>query len=223
MLESQDYWIGLVGIAAFAITGVLAVIPKGIDIFGAAILGMLTAVGGGTIRDVILGVPVFWATDSTYITVSLVAGVTAFWAKDLFSQVKIHRLMLYIDGFGAAMFAISSVSKTWHLDFGRPMSPVILGVVTAVGGGLIRDTLANRPNLLMTSHELYLTPVLLGCVVFAGVLRWFPELETSASLFCIALIFILRSTAIYFQWGVPRFLVAKPSSNRQTRSSTDGK
>lgn len=213
MQETLSYWLGQVGIAAFAITAVLAVLPKGVDIFGATILGMLTALGGGTLRDIVLGVPVFWATDATYLLVSALAAALAFFAKDLFGRRGVHRSMLYLDGLGVAMFAILAMGKTWHLEFGRPASPIILGVVTAVGGGLIRDTLANRRNLLMTSHDLYLTPVLFGCGCFGVVLRFFPDQESWGALFSMAVIFTIRSLAIHFSWSVPSFLVARRSLN----------
>ena len=211
MYETLIYWIGMAGIAAFAITGVLAVLPKSVDIFGAIVIGMLTAVGGGTLRDLVLGVPVFWSIDALYIWVAIIASLVAFWAKGLFSRSEILRLVLYLDGLGVALFAIQGTSKAWELDFGLPVTPVVLGIVTAIGGGIIRDVLAQRPNLLMTSHELYLVPITLGCILYASALYAFPQLDALWSILGPICIFGLRSAAIYWNVGVPKCLVATPA------------
>lgn len=200
----------MLGIAVFAITGVLAVLPKGVDIFGATVIGMLTAVGGGTLRDLVLGVPVFWSIDALYIWVAITASVIAFWAKELFSRSEILRLILYLDGLGVALFATQGTSKAWDLGFGLPVTPVVLGIVTAIGGGLIRDVLARRPNLLMTSHELYLTPVAIGCILYAVALSTMPQMDALWAMLAPLSIFGLRSAAIYWNVGVPSCLISKP-------------
>lgn len=211
MYETLIYWIGMAGIAVFAITGVLAVLPKGVDLFGATVIGMLTALGGGTLRDLILGVPVFWSIDALYIWVAIAASISAFWAKELFSRSEILRLILYLDGLGVALFSIQGTSKAWDLDFGLPVTPVVLGIVTAIGGGLIRDVLAGRPNLLMTSHELYLTPVAFGCILYAAALSTMPQMDALWAILAPLCIFGLRSAAIYWNVGVPNCLVSKPA------------
>jgi uncharacterized membrane protein YeiH len=119
-LNALTYWVGMAGTAAFAVTAVLAVAPRGIDFFGATVLGIITAIGGGTIRDIILDVPVFWAADLAYIWVALAASLAAFAANSLFTRREIYSLMLYIDGLGASLFAIAATDKVWALDFGRP-------------------------------------------------------------------------------------------------------
>lgn len=124
---------------SFAVTAVLAVrADKDFDLFAALVLGFITAVGGGTIRDVIIDAPVFWGKDLAYVWVALGASAAAFYGRKLFTERHIYSLMLYVDGLGAAMFGIQAVAKVWDLDFGVPVAPVILGVVTAIGGGLIR-------------------------------------------------------------------------------------
>ncbi|MFQ3224279.1 MAG: putative membrane protein YeiH [Lentimonas sp.] len=206
--ESLIYWIGLAGIAVFAVTGVLAVLPKGVDLFGATVIGMLTALGGGTLRDLVLDVSVFWSIDSLYVWVALFASFITFLGKGLLSRAEIFRLMLYLNGLGVALFSIQAASQVWALNFGPPVTPVVLGVVTAVGGGLMRDVLAGRPNLLMTSHELYLTPVTLGCVLYSVSLYCMPDLESILAIVCVAFIFAFRSAAIYWNLGVPKCLVS---------------
>ena len=101
-MESFNYWIGMVGIFAFSATAVLAVAEKSVDFFGATILGIITAVGGGTIRDIIMDQPVFWSIDVTYIWVAIGASAVVFWTESLFTRKEIYALMLYLDGFGIA-------------------------------------------------------------------------------------------------------------------------
>jgi uncharacterized membrane protein YeiH len=207
-LETLIYWIGMAGIVAFAVTAVLALAPRGIDFFSAVVLGIITAIGGGTMRDLILDVPVFWGADLNYIWVALGASVAAFAAHSLFSRKEIYSLMLYVDGFGAALFAIQAVDKVWGLGFGLPLAPIILGVVTAIGGGLIRDVLAGRQTLLMTS-ELYATPVLFGCTLYVVLLHLIPEYRFISAVGCCLFIFGIRAAAIHWQLAVPDWLITK--------------
>ena len=207
-METLSFWIGMAGTVAFAVTAVLAVAPKGIDIFGACVMGIITAIGGGTVRDVILDVPVFWSTELNYIWVALGASLAAFAANSLFTRKEIHSLMLYIDGLGVALFAIQAVDKVWDLGFGLPLAPIILGIVTAIGGGLIRDVLAGRPTLLM-SRELYATPVLIGSTLYVVLLYLLPEYRFICAIGCLTCIFAIRAAAIHWQLSVPGWLTTK--------------
>ena len=207
-METLIYWIGMAGIVAFAVTAVLALAPRGIDFFSAVVLGIITAIGGGTMRDLILDVPIFWGADLNYIWVALGASVAAFAAHSLFSRKEIYSLMLYVDGFGAALFAIQAVDKVWGLGFGLPLAPIILGVVTAIGGGLIRDVLAGRQTLLMTS-ELYATPVLFGCTLYVVLLHLIPEYRFISAVGCCLFIFGIRAAAIHWQLPIPDWLITK--------------
>lgn len=210
-MQSFSYWIGMAGITAFAVTAVLVLAPKGIDLFSAIVLGIITAVGGGTIRDLILDVPVFWSVDLNYLWVAIGASLVTFFAESLLTRRVIFRLMLYIDGFGAALFAIQTVDKSWAMNFGRPLAPVILGIVTAIGGGLLRDVLAGRQTLLMT-RELYATPVLIGCTLYVALLAWVPDHRSAAAIGCIGIIFALRAAAIRWDLTVPHWLMTKAKS-----------
>jgi uncharacterized membrane protein YeiH len=206
------YLVSMSATAAFAITAVLAVSPRGIDLFGAIVLGIITAIGGGTLRDMMLDVPIFWATDLSYIWVALAASIVAFWADYLFTRKEIYSLLLYLDGFGVAMFAIEGAGKVWGLGFGWPLGPVILGVITAIGGGLIRDLLAGRQTLLMT-RELYAIPVLLGCTLFVLILAYFPQYQHVGAVGCAIFIFALRAAAIHWRLRVPDWLAISAKAN----------
>ena len=116
--------------------------------------------------------------------------------------------MLYIDGFGAALFAIQGADKASSLNFGLPVAPVILGVITAIGGGLIRDVLAGRKTLIM-SHELYAIPVTLGCCAYVLILNFLPQYAVEGSVLCMLGIFGLRAAAIYWDLRVPKLFITK--------------
>ena len=144
-METFSYMMGMAGTVAFSVTAVLALAPKRIDLLAAIVLGIITAIGGGTVRDLIIGVPVFWGADLNYIWVALASSIAGFAAHSYFTRKQVYSLMLYFDGCGVSLFAIEAVDKVWDLGFGLPLAPVLLGVVTAIGGGLIRDVLAGRP------------------------------------------------------------------------------
>ena len=211
VVDSISHWIGLAGTVAFAVTAVLAVAPKGIDLFGATVMGIITAIGGGTTRDIIMEQPVFWAADVTYIWVALGASVAAFVAQSFFTRNEIYSLMLYVDGLGVALFAIQATHKVWDLRFGWPLGPVLLGIVTAIGGGLIRDVLAGRQTLLM-QRQLYAIPVFLGCTLFVVLLEFLPEYRFFISTGCALFIFGLRAAAIHWDLSVPDWLATKPKT-----------
>ena len=212
-LESIEFWIGIAGTVAFAVTAVLAVAPKGIDLFGVLVLGVITAIGGGTLRDVIIDAPVFWGVDLTYVWVAVAASFAAFSAQSLFTKKEVYTLMLYLDAVGVALFGIQATAKVWDLGFGLPLAPVLLGVVTAIGGGLIRDVLAGRQNLLM-KRELYAIPALLGCIAFTLVLKYLPEQRLMGQLACGIGIFAFRAAAIHWNLTVPDWLATKTKEQR---------
>jgi uncharacterized membrane protein YeiH len=203
-----EYLLGMVGIVAFAVTAVLTVIPKGIELFGACVMGVITAVGGGTIRDLILDVPVFWAGDQAYLWVALGASVVAFRANRFMGRRRIYQLMLYLDALGVSLFAIQAMQKVMDLNFGLPLAPIVLGVLTAIGGGLLRDMLADSPTLLMTS-EVYAIPITLGCVLYLLLATMLPNQTVVVGLLCTVLIFAFRSAAIYWNLTLARWMTTR--------------
>jgi len=207
-MDEINFWIGVIATMAFAVTGVLAIADRGVDLFGVLVLGLITAIGGGTIRDIIVGAPIFWADNQIYVWLALGASVLTFFAESFFTQPQIYRWMLYIDGFGAALFGIQGANKAWDMSFGLPVAPVILGVITAIGGGLLRDILAGRKTLLM-SHELYAIPVTLGCCAYVLVLNFIPQYALEGSVTCMLGIFGLRAAAIHWDLRVPKMLITK--------------
>lgn len=202
------YAIELTGTAVFAMTGVLAVSRRGLDVVGALVLGAVTAVGGGTIRDLLMRYPIFWFGDFNYLWAALAGAVFAFFLSAVARNAS--RGLLYLDGLGAALFAIAATDKALvGAALPGPIA-VILGVVTGIGGGLLRDVLAGRPTLLM-SREIYATPIVLGCTLHV-LLRDVALVAPQAALVSTIFIFAFRATAIWFHLEMPAALVQHHSS-----------
>jgi uncharacterized membrane protein YeiH len=202
------YYFEIVGTAVFAITGVLAVTRKGLDVFGALVLGIVTALGGGTVRDLIIGVPPFWINDFNYVWAAAAGALAAFSIGSLFRNT--FRGLLYLDAVGAALFAVTAADKVLSLHLSAPVA-VTMGVLTGIGGGLIRDVLAGRPTLLM-SRDIYATPILLGCIAFVSLHDVAP-LVPYAALIGIAIIFGVRAFAIYRHLEMPAWLTHRDSDS----------
>lgn len=194
--------ITVLGTAAFALSAVLAALNKKVDIFTVVVLGVVTAVGGGTIRDCILDEPVFWSQDISYITIACLASVCGFFLFPLLKMSLVNKLYLYIDALAIAMFGIQGTEKAWSLGFGLPVAPAILGIITAVGGGVVRDTLLQRPSLLL-NKELYAIPVALGCFLYSIFLSLAPENSYLGALMCAGLVVYLRHLSIQKNVSVP--------------------
>ena len=203
-VEELSFWVAMAGTVAFASSAVLSVAEKKVDLFAAVVLGIITAVGGGTIRDIILDVPVFWSTDLSYIWVAMVASCATFTAFKFFSTHSVHQLFLYVDAVAVAMFAIQATAKVWDHNFGVPLAPILLGITTSIGGGLIRDVLVGQDTLLL-SRDLYAVPITIGCVLFTLVLAFADEFRSHGAIACILVTFGIRAGAIRFDWRIPEW------------------
>src|SRR5688572_14382619 len=168
----SPYLVEMIGIAVFAISGVLAVSRRGLDVVGAVMLGIVTAIGGGTLRDLILDVQPFWIADFNYVWAACLGALAAFFIGAGFRS-RMNEV-LYLDGLGAALFAIAAANKVLVLT-GSPPVAVTMAVLTGIGGGLIRDILAGRPTLLM-SRDIYATPILIGSILFVTLRGLAPDL-----------------------------------------------
>ncbi len=168
----------------------------------------MTAIGGGTIRDMVLDAPVFWSMDPNYIWVALIASLVTVYAYRFARQESVYRLMLYTDGLGVALFANQGANKAWGLGFGLPVGPVILGVVTAVGGGIIHDVLAGQPTLLM-SRDIYAFSVSVGCALYVLLLYLVPEHSTVSGVVCATLIFAMRAAVIRWDLRLPDWVMVQ--------------
>jgi uncharacterized membrane protein YeiH len=197
------YQLQMIGTAVFAVTGVLAVNRRGLDVFGAGVLGIVTALGGGTLRDVVLGVPVFWLHDVNYLWMAIAAAAVAFFADRRVRST--YTLLLYLDGLGAALFGVQATEKVLGLQHGATVA-VAMGILTSIGGGLVRDVLAGRPTLLM-SRDIYATPILIGCTGFV-LARLFTSHHTWLVVAVVALMFSIRASAIHWHVSMPGWLTS---------------
>jgi uncharacterized membrane protein YeiH len=193
---------GIMGIAVFTITGVLAGAKKGMDLFGIVIIGVITALGGGTLRDLILEVPIFWINNNLYIAIALSAAIVAFFlAKPLWGS---YRTLLLLDGLGVALFNVQAIDKTLAYGF-NPAIAVIMGIITGITGGIIRDLLTGNPSLILR-QELYATPILIGGVFYIMWLTWLPDVPLG-SVCAILIVFAIRSAAIKWDLRYPHWLL----------------
>ncbi len=197
-IQTLDY----IGTAVFAISGALAAGRKQMDVFGVVVLAMVTAVGGGTIRDMMLdNGAVFWLQATEYIwIVSGAAAVTMLVEKT--TRVSSYRWLEFFDAAGLAVFTIIGVAKAQANGLSVEIS-LVFGVMTGTFGGLIRDVLANDvPHLLR--REIYATASLSGglCLV---TLDYFGVTPLTAILTAMAVVFGVRMAALFFKLSLPVF------------------
>ncbi|QTL36832.1 MULTISPECIES: trimeric intracellular cation channel family protein [Pseudoalteromonas] len=161
------HWFDLLGVMVFAISGTLIAYSKHMDGFGVVVLATVTGIGGGTIRDVILDVPVFWLHDSSYFIAIFSAVAVSIWTLNRQKQIPTQYLQI-ADAFGLAFFAVMGVQKA--LNIGMPdTTAVIMGVLTGCFGGVIRDVLAREIPLLLKG-ELYAITCILGGIVYTQLI-----------------------------------------------------
>ena len=195
------HWIDLLGVAVFAVSGTLMAYKKHMDGFGVVVLASVTAIGGGTLRDMILDLPVFWVQDPSYFYAIIVAAFTTIiWLRTK-NTFPLHYL-LFADAIGLAFFNMMGLQKA--LSYGAsPLIAIALGTMTGVFGGLIRDVICREIPLVLKG-ELYATACIMGgaayiCVLMAG-------LNTLSSMligFCVTL--ALRLGAMRWHWHLPVF------------------
>ncbi|MGP3698862.1 trimeric intracellular cation channel family protein [Rhodobacter sp. NSM] len=188
----------LASAVVFAITGALVASRKQMDIVGFLWLGMVTGVGGGTLRDLLLGVPVFWVVNPLPVALCLAAAALVHFSAHLVHSR--YRLLLYLDAFGMALVTIAGTAK--GLDAGAgPLVAVVMGVITAAVGGILRDTLGQEPSILLR-REVYVSASAAGALLFVLVLAAdLPRLWAMATGLIAA--FGIRSLAIRLDWSLP--------------------
>ena len=197
----------IVGTIAFAISGAVVGIQKKMDIFGVAILAMTTAVGGGIIRDVILNVtPPAAFRDPACTLVAIATGIIVFYfVKHHFKPHRVtfyEELLLFMDSIGLGIFTVIGVETAYlHAARVNVYLAVFVGVVTGVGGGIMRDLFAGNTPYVFTKH-FYACASLIGAILCA--LSW-PLLGQAASMLIgAAVILVLRLLASHYRWSLPK-------------------
>ena len=188
-------------IAVSAISGVLAARGKQVDLFGVIVLAVVTAFGGGTVRDLLLGdTPVAWLRDPYYLVNAVAAALGAFFVSRLFASLR--RELLIADAFALALFTILGTRKALAFEMVAPVA-IALGVVTGVAGGILRDVLTGEiPLVFRPQIYLYATAALAGATVFIG-LRYLTVGDQRNMLASTGVILVLRLFAIRWKVGLP--------------------
>ena len=194
------YLLDMIGTAAFAISGALAGVRREMDLLGVVVLGTVTAIGGGTLRDIILGsTPPFSFVDETYFIVSVVMSLIVFYLFRLFD--KFGEPLIFFDAVGLGTFVVIGCQKAHMFHIG-PVGAVILGVMTATAGGIIRDMLSGRIPMIL-QREVYASACIVGGVLMVVMLRF--EVNPVLTLVLPAfLVTMIRLLANYYNWSLPK-------------------
>ena len=197
----------LVAAGVFAVTGALVASRKEMDLLGFLWLGVITGIGGGTLRDLLLGLPVFWVVDPTPVALCLVvAGLAHFTAHLVSSR---YRLLLYLEACGMALVTIAGAAK--GLDAGAgPLVALVMGVITASFGGILRDLLGQEPSIVLR-RDIYVSASAAGAGVFLAALWAGLPREVAMAVGLVAAA-VIRCAAIWFNWSLP---VYRPRRGRE--------
>ena len=210
-LHSLYNFLDLAGTFAFAISGALAAKLRGMDLFGICVIAFIVACGGGIIRDLCIGaIPPAGLTNWKYLAVAIAAaGITI----GLYSFVKLLKQpVLLFDAMGLSLFAVTGAQKS--LAYGHNMEvAVLLGITTAVGGGVLRDILVNRVPVIF-EKEIYASAALVGTliVVLGNYLNWLSS--DWVSLIALIVCFGLRLLALRYHWNLPVYSNDKMPSDK---------
>lgn len=199
---SVQHALDLIGIFVFAISGALLAVRKNFDVFGIAVLAEVTALGGGLFRDLVIGaVPPAAFTDLGYFLTPLLAAALVF-----FLHPQVERIQTGVNVFDAAglgLFCVAGTTKAYEYGLNLTSSAA-LGLATAVGGGVLRDMLANEvPSLLRWDCDLYAVPAAIGSTMVALCIH-FRALDGFTTALAAVTAFVLRLLAMQYHWRAPR-------------------
>ena len=190
----------LIGTFMFAISGAMLGIRQRMDLFGVLVLAFLTAVFGGVLRDLLIGaVPPAAIGSWYYLVLALTAGLLTFWCHELLARLQ--QPVIFFDAAGLGIFAVAGTQKALDYGLNWPMA-VVLGIISAIGGGMARDILATQTPIVLRS-DIYAVAALAGAlVVVSGFYIGLPS--TLVTLAGAALCVFLRIMALYKGWKLPR-------------------
>lgn len=194
-LQALDF----AGVAVFAATGALAASRKQLDIIGFLFLAAVTGMGGGTLRDLVLGeTPVFWVKTPAYLIICAAVAVLVFFTAHLVESR--YRVLVWLDAAGLSAYAAMGAAKGLAAT-GSATVAIVTGVMTATFGGIARDLLANEPSVLLRP-EIYVSAALVGAATFTllslnGVALW------ATAAIAVTAAFLIRGGALKFGWSFP--------------------
>jgi len=194
------YILDLVGTAAFAASGALVGVRKHMDLFGVLVLGVVTAVGGGTLRDLLLGdIPPFSLKDEYYIYIAIIISLVVFANRNRLGMFE--KPLLYFDAIGLGTFVVIGTTKALDFQLGW-LGAVLMGVMTGTAGGVIRDVLANQVPLILR-REIYASACIAGGMLLV-ILEHLGTARPVAVLIAAGTVIVVRLLAIRYNWGLPR-------------------
>ncbi|AWM12586.1 trimeric intracellular cation channel family protein [Flavobacterium sp. NRK F10] len=190
----------IIGVFVFAISGVLAAINKKLDLFGVFIIAFVTALGGGTLRDVLIGrMPVGWMENLNYVYIIILGCIVAIVFRNYLNKLRVS--LFLFDTIGLGVYTLIGIEK--GLEYGlHPTVCITLGTITASFGGLIRDILCNEIPLLLRKGTIYATICIIGGILFF-VLRFLGLEDSVNELITSLFIIIFRLMAVHFSWSLP--------------------
>lgn len=189
------------GVIVFAITGALVASRKQMDLVGFALLGTVTGIGGGTIRDVVLGLlPVFWVREPAYLVTCVLVSCLVFFTAHI-PQSR-YRFLLWLDAVGLALFAVTGAERAMLSGAGS-IAAIAMGVITATFGGMVRDVLGGESPVIL-AREIYVSAALLGASSFILLIGiGVPREGALISGFMVVL--LVRGAALRWDWSLPRY------------------
>ncbi|HWK57081.1 MAG TPA: trimeric intracellular cation channel family protein [Parapedobacter sp.] len=192
------YYIDLLGTMVFAISGAMAAMRHNIDLFGAAFTGFVTAIGGGSLRDIFLNLRPVWVDDGNYLLAILAGVLIAILSRSILGRLA--RTLFLFDALGIGFFTVVGVQKSLAYD-SSGIAAVVLGMFSAVMGGVTRDTLLNETPLIFR-REIYATACLLGAILFFTLDSFGVSYNINASLSVITVVFV-RVIAVKYRLALP--------------------
>lgn len=187
----------VIGTIACAISGIRMAAAKHFDWFGAYTVGLMTAIGGGTVRDVLLDIPVFWMQTWWYLAVTGLSLIVVI----LFRNVLVKTRVLFIfDTIGLALFVVIGIQKTLAVDYPFWVA-IVMGITTGAIGGVIRDILLNNEPLLF-QKDIYATACLAGGLVY-WLLNAMGASTMAQGLACAGTVIVIRMLAVKYGWSLP--------------------
>lgn len=199
------YFFMIFGVVASSISGTIRAIESNMDITGAILLAFLNSNAGGTIRDMILNTKVFWVVDHFYIWLTFGVGAISFlliyYNNKFITSKKLHRLLIVTDAMGLAAFCLAGVEKSLNFNQGYLIA-IIMGIWTAIGGGVISDIISNRVPLVF-SKELYITVALFGALFYIFLVNFVNIHHAVAGIFAAIIMISLRLYSVKYKLKLP--------------------
>lgn len=201
MHDQFNFIVLLLGTISFSMSGSFAAMQKRLDPFGVLIIAFVTSVGGGTVRDILLDIPVFWMHDLWTCAIILISALVTMFFKSVERNFQVP--MFIFDSFGLGLFTIIGIQKGLNAGL-HPLICLTLGTITGVVGGILRDILLNRIPLIFR-QEIYATACILGGGIFLLLVKYTSLSYSFVQILTILLIVGIRTLAVKYHWQIPKF------------------